>query len=141
MSHSILMDLQDDFKSVCGSILLHNPLPNVYSVVSWSLAEEVKFKYHNNMISNKIILYTTPSVFVVPIYKRKYQGRIGLGNDECLFQGECSLETLVSQIIESKKKNFQSQSSKVVIIAYTTIDFGSYYAYPFKATSQISNIA
>lgn len=85
-----LMVLWNDFESLHGSIIHHNPLSNVDSIVNELLAEEIKFKTHSNMIQNKGILYTPLSVFVAHIHKGKYQGRIGLGIDECVFNNKKS---------------------------------------------------
>ena len=81
----VLMTFRDDFESLCGSILHRNPLHNVDSVVNELLAEEIRLKTHYNVIQNKGILYTPPSVFAASIHKWKYQGRIGLDINECDF--------------------------------------------------------
>ncbi|KAI5423187.1 hypothetical protein KIW84_046251 [Lathyrus oleraceus] len=68
------MTFRDEFESLCGSILHRNPLHNVDSVVNELLAEEIRLKTHYNVIQNKGILYTPPSVFAASIHKGKYQG-------------------------------------------------------------------
>jgi hypothetical protein len=48
-----LMALRDDFEGLRGGILHRNPLPNVDSVVSELLAEEIRLKSNSNLISDK----------------------------------------------------------------------------------------
>lgn len=62
------MALRDYFESLRGSILHRNLLPNVGSIVKKLLAEEIIIKTHSNMIPNKGILYTHPSIFVDPMH-------------------------------------------------------------------------
>jgi len=66
-------------------IFHRTPLPNVESVVSELLAEEIRLKTHSTM-SYKGILSTPPSVFAAaPVQRGKPQGGVGIGNDECAF--------------------------------------------------------
>lgn len=59
------MDIRDDFEflNLRGSILYRTHLLNVNSVVNELLNEEIKFKSHFNLISNKETIYTIPSIF------------------------------------------------------------------------------
>lgn len=80
--------------------------------------------------------------FYAFIHKVKYQGKIELGNDECVFYKEkCHRKSQCHKLLKSNKKNFKSPSSNVVVVAtLTTTSVGSNYVYPSKTTSQIFDI-
>lgn len=97
------------FQNLCGRILHLSPLSYVDSAVNELLAEKIRLKSHFNMIANKGILYIPLSIFDAPIYKVKYQGRIGLGNDECSFCKEkCPWKSQCPKMLRANKKNSKS---------------------------------
>jgi hypothetical protein len=136
-----LMALRDDFEGLRGGILHHNPLPNVDSVVSELLAEEIRLKSNSNLISDKGIISTTPSVFAAPFHKGKPQGRVGVGIDECAFCKEKGHWKAQCPKLRANKKNFKSPSSNVdAVDAPSTVGSSSDRVYPSE-TTQISDIA
>lgn len=136
-----LMVLRDDFEGIRGGILHQNPLPSVDSVFNELLAEETRLKSHSNLIPNKGVLSTPPSVFAAPFHKGKPQCRVGFGIDECVFCKEKGHWKAQYSRLKASKKIFKSPSSNVVVAAPTTIGSGSDHVYPSETTSQIFDIA
>lgn len=56
------MALRDDSEGLCGTILHHNPLPSVDSIVNKLLAKEIRLK---SWVDKGILSSPNPSVFVV----------------------------------------------------------------------------
>ncbi|XP_073221550.1 uncharacterized protein [Cicer arietinum] len=135
------MALRDDFEGIRGSVLHRSPLPDVESVVSELLAEEIRLKTHSGVL-DKEILSTPPSVFVAPVKKKTSQGRVGLGNDDCAFCKEKDhWKARCPKLGRAHKKNFRGPSSNVVASAPPTIDSSSGSVYSSESASQISDIA
>ncbi|RHN70428.1 putative transcription factor interactor and regulator CCHC(Zn) family [Medicago truncatula] len=139
-----LMALRDDFEGLRGGILHRTPLPNVESVVSELLAEEIRLKTHSTM-SDKGILSTPSSVFAAaPVQRGKPQGRVGIGNDECAFCKEKGhWKAQCPKLGRANRKNFRGPSSNVVAVApsaSSTVGSSSGYAYSSDTASQLSDI-
>ncbi|CAI8599151.1 unnamed protein product [Vicia faba] len=121
-----MVALRDDFEGLRGGILHCNPLPTVDSVFNELLTEEIRIKSHSNLIPDKGVLSTPPSVFAAPFHKGKPQGRVELRIGECAFCKEKGhWEAQRPRMIKATKKNFKSPSSNVVVVAPTTIGSGS----------------
>ncbi|XP_039127005.1 uncharacterized protein LOC120263182 [Dioscorea cayenensis subsp. rotundata] len=80
-----LMALRDDFEDLCGTILHHNPLPSVDSVVNELLAEEIRLK---SRVDKGILSSPYSSVFVVPPRlpsNNQSKPQTKIRYDECIF--------------------------------------------------------
>lgn len=103
------------------------------------LVEEIRLKYHSNLIPDKWVLSTPQSILAAPFHKRKPHGSVGVGIDECAFCKEkhhCKLQYPI--LLKASKKIFKIPSSNIVVAPPTTIGSGFDLIYPTRPNSTFS---